>query len=93
MDKTIIEAITNKRKLLFWYESKDGDMVQRETTPVCYGTDKNGNLKLRAFDSTDIPKLWLVDKMQGVELGETYTLTQEPTPVDKHIPNVIAKVV
>ena len=77
MEKIIKEALSNKKTLIFWYYSKSEDaLVQREAIPICYGLDKNEKLFLRAVEN-DIPKLWEVAKMDGVELGDKFKLKEE----------------
>jgi len=94
----ICEAIRERKLLQFYYNGGE-----RIVEPYAYGYDKNGNLKLRAYQvdgyssrgKTEGWKLFDVDKVESIQILENrcFDIRPEYNPFgDKHIPEIICKV-
>lgn len=96
MNDLIVLAITQKRKILFYY---DGGI--RIVEPHAYGNDKNGRPKLRGYQLSGYSesgkpegwKLFNVSDIQSLQLLEEYF--KQPRNGynpngDKAIPNIVS---
>ncbi|ACV24816.1 WYL domain-containing protein [Methanocaldococcus fervens] len=99
IDEIICKAIKEMRRLKINYKGEDWRIIE----PHCFGCDRKGNKKLRAYQVSGYSesgnsegwKLFNVDEIRKIEpLNERFN---EPRPKynpygDKHIPNVICKI-
>lgn len=71
-----MDIISKSIKLIFTYQKNNEDII-REVIPICYGTDIYNVGKIRAMDG-NIPKLWLVEKMKDVKIGNKHSIEINP---------------
>jgi hypothetical protein len=76
MNKSIVEAIQNKRIITFWYADEQGNLHKRIAEPYAYGITKQGNEALRCYQvggtsDSVIPgwKLFLVERISSLVVG------------------------
>ena len=99
IDDLICKAIKEMRRLKINYKGEGWRIIE----PHCFGYDKRGCKKLRAYQVSGYSesgksegwKLFNVDEIEEIEILDEHF--DEPRPKynpygDKHIPNIICKI-